>query len=140
MSQRAPSWASDFPSAGDRVIAQILNQSGLPEGDDRRYGHRLVIERSSAQVVGGVGLFGRPVCRVVEVGYGIVPSRQRRGYTTEAVRAVVADIFDRGAADTVRAGVDVDNPASIRVLEKSAFQAIAQNGTEATYETHRTDR
>jgi len=132
--QRRSDWAADFPAEGDQVIAGLLARAGLPADDDaRRFGHRLVVERHTSTVVGGAGFFGPPQDGEVEIGYGIVPSRQRRGYATEAVQAMVADIFQVDSVLTVTANVDLDNPASIRVLEKSGMTLCTQNQEHATY-------
>jgi [ribosomal protein S5]-alanine N-acetyltransferase len=132
--QRRPDWAADFPAEGDRVIAGLLARTGLPADDHaRRFGHRLVVERDTGAVVGGIGFFGPPQDGEVEIGYGIVPSRQRRGYATEAVRAMVADILRLDGVQTVTAHVDLDNPASIRVLEKAGLTLCAQSEEQATY-------
>ncbi|WP_177229562.1 GNAT family N-acetyltransferase [Lentzea albida] len=48
------------------------------------FGHRLVIERSTDEVVGSLGLFWPPSDGRVEIGYGVVPSRQGRGYAVHA--------------------------------------------------------
>ena len=78
--QQQAGWAEDFPSDGDRVIARVLAKYGMPADEEGlRFGHRLVVERESGLVVGGVGFFGPPQGGEVEIGYGIVPSRQRRG-------------------------------------------------------------
>jgi len=136
--QRQPGWAADFPAEGDQVIAGLLARAGLPAGDRaRRFGHRLVVERDTGTVVGGVGFFGPPQDGEVEIGYGIVPSRQRRGYATEAVQAMVADILQTDGVQTVTAHVDLDNPASIRVLEKSGMTLCTQNQEQATYHMRR---
>jgi [ribosomal protein S5]-alanine N-acetyltransferase len=132
--QRRSDWAVDFPAEGDQVIARLLARTGLPPDDDaRRFGHRLVVERDTSAVVGGVGFFGPPQDGEVEIGYGIVPSRQRRGYATEAVQAMVADILQLDSVRTVTANVDLDNPASIRVLEKSGLTLCTQDQEQATY-------
>jgi RimJ/RimL family protein N-acetyltransferase len=136
--QRQPDWAHDFPADGDRAIAGLLARTGLPgNGDAHRFGHRLVVERDTGAVVGGAGFFGPPQDGEVEIGYGIVPSRQRRGYATEAVQAMVADILQAEDVHTVTANVDLDNPASIRVLEKSGMTLCAQNQEQATYHFRR---
>jgi len=136
--QRRSDWAADFPAEGDQVIAGLLARAGLPADDDaRRFGHRLVVERHTSTVVGGAGFFGPPQDGEVEIGYGIVPSRQRRGYATEAVQAMVADIFQVDSVLTVTANVDLDNPASIRVLEKSGMALCTQNQEQATYHIRR---
>jgi [ribosomal protein S5]-alanine N-acetyltransferase len=136
--QHRADWAVDFPAEGDQVIAGLLARTGLPADDDaRRFGHRLVVERDGSIVVGGAGFFGPPQDGEVEIGYGIVPSRQRRGYATEAVRAMVADVLQVDGVQTVTANVDLDNPASIRVLEKSGLTLCAQNQEQATYHIRR---
>jgi hypothetical protein len=76
--QRRSDWAGDFPAEGDQVIARLLVRTGMPADDARRFGHRLVVERDTSTVVGGVGFFGPPQGGEVEIGYGIVPSRQRQ--------------------------------------------------------------
>ncbi len=135
---RPAEWAEDFPSDGDRVIARVLAKYGLPADDvGRRFGHRLVVERESGLVVGGVGFFGPPQGGEVEIGYGIVPSRQRRGYATETVRAMVANVIDLEGVQVVTANVDLDNVASIRVLEKSGLTLTGQTSEQATYEVRR---
>lgn len=132
--QQQAGWAEDFPSDGDRVIARVLAKYGMPADEEgRRFGHRLVVERDSGLVVGGVGFFGPPQGGEVEIGYGIVPSRQRRGYATEVVRAMVADVIDLEGVQAVIATVDLDNVASIRVLEKSGMKLSGRTEEQATY-------
>jgi [ribosomal protein S5]-alanine N-acetyltransferase len=135
--QRRPDWAADFPAEGDQVVAGLLARTGLPAGDARRFGHRLVVERGTGTVIGGVGFFGPPQDGEVEIGYGIVPSRQRRGYATEAVQAMVADVFRLDGVQTVTANVELDNPASLRVLEKSGLTLCTRNQEQATYHIRR---
>lgn len=135
--QRQGSWAADFPADGDVVIARLLRRVGVAEGDAARYGHRLVIERASATVVGGVGFFGPPNAGELEIGYGIVASRRGRGYATEAVRAMLVDAFSAGEVAVVRANVELGNPASIVVLERNGLIRCAETGEQATYEVSR---
>lgn len=115
---RSVHWADDFPAEGDRVIAGLFEQFPAWLG---AYGHRLVIERDGGQVVGSIGLFWPPNEGVLEIGYGIVPSRRGRGYASEATRALTAFAFTAPDVHTVVATVELSNPASARVLEKSGF-------------------
>lgn len=71
-------------------------------------------------LVGVGGFKGPPVGGAVEVGYSIVPSAQRRGYATEAVRALIESGRERGAT-RVRAETLPSLAPSIRVLEKLGF-------------------
>jgi [ribosomal protein S5]-alanine N-acetyltransferase len=70
-------------------------------------------------------------------GDQVIAGRQRRGYATEAVQAMVADIFQIDGVQTVTAHVDLDNLASIRVLEKSGMTLCTQNQEQATYHIRR---
>jgi len=119
---RLAHWAADFPDGGDRVIAGMLANkppAGLP------YGQRQVIERATDQAVGGIGLFWPPTDGVIEFGYGIVPSRQGRGYATEAARALVSAALADPSIHEIYAEVETSNPASIRVLEKAGLKSRA---------------
>ena len=80
-------------------------------------------------VVGGIGFFGPPLDAEVEIGYGIVPSRQGRGYATEAVLAMIAMAWADARVRTVVAGTDPGNVASQRVLGKAGFRRIAGRGS-----------
>jgi [ribosomal protein S5]-alanine N-acetyltransferase len=120
--RRAPDWADDFPAEGDREIAGMLHrQPPAGSGDAAPWGHRLVVERASGLVVGGVGFFGPPIDGRVEVGYGIVPSRRGLGYAPEAVRGLLAFAFDHPDVGEVVAGAEPANRASHRVLEKAGL-------------------
>ncbi|MEV4503059.1 GNAT family N-acetyltransferase [Streptomyces klenkii] len=117
--RRPADWAADFPSGGDRVIAGLLD--GNPDWLGA-YGHRLIAERDSGLVVGSTGLFWPPNEGALELGYGVVTSRQGRGYATEATRALAAFALTAPGVHTVLAGVELSNPASVRVLEKAGFE------------------
>jgi ribosomal-protein-alanine N-acetyltransferase len=131
--RRLAGWAPDFPAEGDRVIAGMLERNGLPDDADTAFGQRLVVERATGLVVGGIGLFGPPEDGRVEFGYGIVESRRGRGYATEAARALVQAALGLPGVTEVTAGVDPANPASVRVLEKAGLTFRSHDGAEAQY-------
>jgi [ribosomal protein S5]-alanine N-acetyltransferase len=128
---RLDDWAADYPAEGDVIIAGLLQDVGPAVADsaDQAWGHRQVVERNSGLVVGGIGFFGPPgESGEVEVGYGIVPSRQGRGYATEALRVMLAMAWADPRVTAVVAGTDPGNVASQRVLEKVGFGRIAAGG------------
>jgi RimJ/RimL family protein N-acetyltransferase len=128
--RRLADWAEDFPDDGDLVIARLLHRTGPPPIDhDQLWGHYQVIETATGLVVGGVGLFGAPRHGQTEIGYGIVPSRQGRGYATEAVATLVSLAFAHADVAIV-ANPDPGNLASRRVLEKAGFQLLATSHGE----------
>jgi [ribosomal protein S5]-alanine N-acetyltransferase len=130
--RRLAGWAADYPAEGDAVIAGLLHGAGPDAwpGADQAWGHRQVVERDTGLVVGGIGFAGPPdAAHEVELGYGIVPSRQGRGYATEAVAAMLALAWADPAVTAVVATTGQGNAASRRVLEKAGFrQAGAEDG------------
>ncbi|WP_049567552.1 GNAT family N-acetyltransferase [Nonomuraea sp. SBT364] len=127
--ERRDGWADDFPAEGDRVIAGVI--AGQPDLIGA-YGHRQIAERESGLVIGSIGLFWPPADGIVELGYGIVPSRRRRGYASEATLAMVEFALTAPEIDVVRATVELANVASVRVLEKAGLHRTG--GDEATAE------
>jgi ribosomal-protein-alanine N-acetyltransferase len=83
-----------------------------------------------------------------KIGYTIAPSFQRRGYATEAVRALVDYAFDILGADVVRAYASVENAPSLRVAENAGLRLVerfkGRDGDEVwfavRYELRREDR
>jgi len=94
---------------------------------DAEWGFYYFLERGSGggrpTLVGAGGFKGPPdPDGLVELGYSIVPERQRRGYATEAVRGLLAFAFASPRVRTVIAQTLPSLVASIGVLEKAGFQ------------------
>ena len=129
--RRLAGWADDYPAEGDALIAGLLERAG-PDGWPRAgqaWGHRQVVERATGLVVGGIGFAGPPDAeREVELGYGIVPSRQGRGYATEAVVAMLSMAWADPGVTAVVATTARGNVASQRVLAKAGFRLAGRAG------------
>lgn len=89
-----------------------------------------VIERAEWVAVGQVGFKERPRDGCVELGYGINPSYQNRGYATEVVEALAAWALAQPAVRRVTAECRPDNYGSIRILEKAGFRRSGQRVDE----------
>ena len=88
----------------------------------------LVVIPEENKGVGMAGFKGIPNAEgVVEIGYGIHPDYQNRGYITEVVQALVDWAFAQTACRKVTAETRRDNPASQRVLEKSGFTIFRES-------------
>ena len=59
----------------------------------------------------------------VEIGYAMCPDIWGRGYCTAALKLAIADLFELGF-NQVAAGAFVENPASLRVMEKAGMTPI----------------
>ncbi|AMX00323.1 GNAT family N-acetyltransferase [Rummeliibacillus stabekisii] len=83
------------------------------------WGVWLVINKEDHTIIGDMGFKGKPNSqKTVEVGYAIIPSAQKKGYATEAVKEIINWAFSTGKVDKVVAECLHDNHSSIRVLEK----------------------
>jgi [ribosomal protein S5]-alanine N-acetyltransferase len=84
-----------------------------------------IIEKASGEIVGGAGFKGAPDADgMVEIAYGVVPSREGRGYATEAARALLHFAAADPRVKTIRAHTRPEPNASTRVLAKCGFVHI----------------
>nr|WP_263323296.1 GNAT family N-acetyltransferase [Neobacillus sp. Marseille-Q6967] len=77
-----------------------------------------------------IGFKGKPdEGKTVEVGYGIIPSAQNKGFATEAVKGLIDWAFSTGEVEKVMAECLEDNVPSIKVLKKLGMhKKSAKNG------------
>jgi RimJ/RimL family protein N-acetyltransferase len=81
-----------------------------------------IIEKQSGEIVGGAGFKGAPDADgMVEIAYGVVPSREGRGYATEAARSLIHFAASEPSVRTIRAHTLPEANASTRVLAKCGF-------------------
>jgi ribosomal-protein-alanine N-acetyltransferase len=84
-----------------------------------------IIHREEKLLIGDMGFKSRPSEEgVAEIGYGIVPSYQRKGYCFEAVSALVAWSWQYPELKKITAECEPDNFGSIRVMEKLGMKRI----------------
>ena len=86
-----------------------------------------VVHRDDDRVIGSAGFKGAPDdAGVVEIAYGIAPGYEKRGYATEAAKALVEFALERVDVTSIRAHTKPGNGASGRVLAKSGFQHVGE--------------
>ena len=89
--------------------------------DPWRHGF-FIVEKASGEIVGGAGFKGAPDADgMVEIAYGVVPSREGQGYATEAARALIHFAANDPRVRTIRAHTRPEANASTRVLAKCGF-------------------
>ena len=126
----------DFPSPEDArpLFDRLLSLS--------RGSEKMVAAVALRDEDGGDRLIGylNEVARengAIEVGYILHPDFWNRGYMTEALRAVVGQLFLAGF-DAVRAGYFEENAASRRVMEKCGMEPTGETeDIEYRGKTHR---
>jgi 8-oxo-dGTP diphosphatase len=80
--------------------------------------------RQDGAFVGCIGVEPDPATREAEFGYWIGRPHWGAGYATEALSALVDDVFATFDIDRARAAAMPENRASIRVQEKVGFQYV----------------
>ncbi|MFD4556530.1 GNAT family N-acetyltransferase [Streptomyces sp. NPDC058469] len=76
-------------------------------------------------LLGDVAVNRQPGGGEAEIGFSLARDRQGHGYASEAVRAVLDDLFGTGLR-TVSAECDVRNQRSARLLERIGFEFESQ--------------
>lgn len=117
---RGETWHPDFPRTDDLDGVSMIRE-------DSCWNTRLVVRALDGLVVGSIGFYGPPEqaddgVAEVEVGYGLVRDAHGRGVATEALRGLLEQTDAAGVR--VRASVEPENAASIRVLVKCGFTAL----------------
>jgi len=89
------------------------------------WGVWLVINKEDNTIIGDIGFKGKPDSEnIVEVGYGIVPAAQNKGFATEAVNEIIKWAFSTGTVKKIVAECLIDNISSIKVLKKLNMKRI----------------
>ena len=105
--------------SGEEKVRQFADQIGRTgfnlEGSWFQLGITL---KSTEDLIGDIGLhFLPPDNRQTEIGFTIDPGYQRKGYATEAVRAVIDYLVHSLHKHRITASVDPENAASVALLE-----------------------
>jgi RimJ/RimL family protein N-acetyltransferase len=94
-----------------------------PFQDYRKYGYGrwAGIDKTTGKVIGFAGLKYLDDVGEVDLGYRLFKEYWGRGLATEASRAVVAYGFDKLQPKRIIGMADMENQASVRVLQKVGF-------------------
>jgi RimJ/RimL family protein N-acetyltransferase len=98
-----------------RMVARLLKRNA--DGNTMRWGITL---KENGQLI-GTGGFNEFKGPRAGIGYDLATAYWKRGYVTEAVRAIVAHGFATLNLNRIEAFVMPENAASARVLEKLGF-------------------
>ncbi|MDP5275397.1 GNAT family N-acetyltransferase [Chengkuizengella axinellae] len=108
---------------GPHIELHLLELKNSPS--NKGWGVWFVINKENDMIIGDVGFKGKSNSEnAVEVGYGIIPSAQGKGFATEAVEAIIKWAFSTDEVMKINAECLDDNLASIKVLEKLQMNRI----------------
>ncbi len=109
----------EFPEALPATV------QALHDGADPEWSSYLVIDPTTATVVGLGGFTGPPTDGAVEIGYSIAPAHRGRGHATEAARRWI-DIATARGVTLVCAHTLAGENASTAVLRRLGFRRTAE--------------
>ncbi len=119
------SWADDYPSDGDAVVAAVIGEAGEHYDESTALGVLQVLRRDTGAAIGGIGFLFPIEDGEAEVGYGLAESARGQGYASEALAAVVGLAREHGVRRMV-ALTDLDNLPSQRVLQRAGFVRVGR--------------
>lgn len=108
----------------------FLLERGLGPDTTRWESPRLFVDEAERAVVGSGCFKTKPNGRRVEIGYGVAPMLQGRGYATGGVGLMVDEALGSGEVDEVQAATLPANKASVRVLMKLGFVVYGEGMDE----------
>ncbi len=115
-------WAADgVPSREAQLDALRSGAAAFDEDVDWPF---MVLETETGSLVGACGLHRRGEPDQLEIGYWIRTDRQRRGYATEATRALADVAFRLAWVDEIVIRMDAANDASAGVPRTLGFRLI----------------
>ncbi|NUT53769.1 MAG: GNAT family N-acetyltransferase [Saccharothrix sp.] len=114
---RYQGWEAPFPLAqAERFVREVGPADPTAPG-----WYQMAVEAGGV-LVGDVGVNLHENRMQAEIGFTLATAHQGRGYATEAVRRVVAHLFEERGLHRVSAGCDARNERSARLLTRVGFR------------------
>lgn len=138
---------ADAAISGDRMLLEMFVGAHVPadwpgdvgalltpyaaklaaDCEELGWGPWLAVDPALGQVVGDLGFKGRPgPDGIVELGFSTVEAHRRKGYASEAGRALVTWALEQPGVTDVLADCLPDNTGSIRTLERIGFTRVGE--------------
>jgi len=115
----------EWPEADLLEALPYFNQQLLEYGVTG-YNSWLILDRWTGAIIGSIGFINEPdESGCVEIGFGIIPSKRRKGYCEEATRALIDWAAAQKKVKVITAQCNLDNVSSINLLTKMGFQMTA---------------
>ena len=111
--------SEEWPSNDIFEVLPIIKESLLMKKEPDGFEAWIFIDKSDRNIVGDGGFKGEPNENgEIDIGYGIVKSKRRKGYAFEAVSELIRWGFTHPSVKYITADCLNENEASIKLLEK----------------------
>ena len=115
-------WAHAEPKSVEETRKLLRGfEEKFRAGEDFTFG---IFSRDDASVIGGCGLHRRVGEGALEIGYWVRADQTRRGFATEAARALTRAGLEAFGIDRIRIHCDPRNVASRRVPERLGYTVV----------------
>jgi [ribosomal protein S5]-alanine N-acetyltransferase len=99
------------------VFENIVLKNGV-----NGFGSWIMKEKITNNVIGSLGFIGNPdIDGQIEIGFGVIPSRRKKGFCHEAVNGLLNWIKDKKEVKVIIAHCNKQNIESKNVLSKCGF-------------------
>jgi RimJ/RimL family protein N-acetyltransferase len=127
------SFAPGYPAQFSLEVMDIL--AGERRGDAIDFRPCFIVRKEDECVIGEIGCSFPEGPQAAVVGYEIVEPLWNQGYTTEALRALIAYLFTLPEVEVVKADTLKDLIASRRVMEKAGMSLVGEGTSDVDGET-----
>lgn len=94
-----------------------------------------IVDRQTNDIIGSIGFKSSPDSYgSIEVGFGIVPGKRRKGYCIEALQEIIDWVKSKNKVKIIKAQCDSSNEGSKKVLEKAGFVIKGENNGIISWE------
>jgi RimJ/RimL family protein N-acetyltransferase len=101
-----------------------------------------IVLQAKNEVIGwiGIGQADEEEYGDLSFGYGLLPEHWGKGYATEALVAIIRLAFDEYTeAEKICGECDIENHASVRVMEKAGLEHVKTDGDDMIFAITRTN-
>ncbi|MBO7385576.1 MAG: GNAT family N-acetyltransferase [Clostridia bacterium] len=124
-------WAGDpevtrfltWPTHESQAVSESLCQKWEERSNDPSFYQWAIVPKALGEPIGSISAVKTDeATQSAEIGYCIGKKWWHQGYTSEALRAVIAYMFDQAGFFCIRACHDVNNPNSGRVMASAGMK------------------
>ncbi len=128
--EKDPHWPRkdtlDILPVADQILESLEHPSGFEIW--------MIVKRDTQTVIGDIGFHGPPdETGNVEIGCGLVESKQSHGFGTEALHALIEWALKQPEVNSISATCLLLNHPSRKILEKNQMREIARIDDHITY-------
>lgn len=110
-----------WPAHENQEITRDVITSWIKE-ERSGYYHWAIVEKANQMLIGNISIVDyKRDTKTAEIGYILGKDFWNEGFMTEALKAVIASLFEKTDINRIQAVFDTENPASGKVMTKAGM-------------------